>query len=172
MGYRFSDKPINPEDTLPRFEVRNGATIHMEFDCYYWTPESMNAEFYFRDPHHPPVPYSHFYPEPWKPQPDFADLRHLPVDFTEIDLQGEGYNKLSIVFDDSTIASKLSSVIGFDTGDDVNTVHCSVTANLDKFEDEQKETRFTVFAKGSGNNMQDALCRGILVILPGPPYSS
>ena len=167
MAYRITEE-FNPEDYLPRFYVRNGATVKMAFDCYYWTP-LLRPEHYHRDPHHEPVPWSSFDPVYGKVNPRFPDMSR-PEDFTEIDLSAEGYTNASVIYDDTTISSNLTTTTTFDDNE-ANVVNCKVKANLPKFQDDAKETKFTVFVTGS-SGLQDVVCRGILVILPGPPYSS
>lgn len=174
MGYRLTDKEFNPEDYLPRFYVRNGAQIQIVLNCYYYTPEGMPPAFYYRDPHHEPVAWNDFYPEPWKPQPKFPDMAHLPEDFTEIDLVAEGYTGgVTVSWDDEDElydTSRQTYNIGTITriiDDDPNVVSCKVSTNFATLE-EEKELKFTIFVKNE-NTYNDAVCRGILVVLPGPP---
>lgn len=171
MGYRTLDKPPKPEDLLRRFDVRNGAIMHVTFGCYY----SKNGH----DPHYHDYinwPAPDYHPGlPCQMHPPRSPFRWLqpitgnPIQLDPIDLVDEGYNEATVVYDDPDIAQYLDTDAEIDA-DDQNLIRMNVKASLPTFEDQPKEARFTLFIKRSDGLAIDAVCHGIVVVLPGSPY--
>ena len=92
-----------------------------------------------------------------------------PVNLEQIHLTEEGYTDVAISIDDDDIAQYLTTEVSIDNVDDY-IIRLKVRANLPLFEDKPKETRFTVFVKKSDDSAVDAVCHGIITILPGSPY--
>ena len=169
MSYRHLDKPPKPEDHLVRFAVRNGATLRIAFGCYYLQFHDKSYHDYIGWPsvNHP----DHV----CQIGPELFTI-HRPhhrytVDGEEIDLITEGYDEVTIEFDDQTIARKLKDVSAWIDEDDPFIVRIKLRADLDYFEDKPKETRFTVFISNPDKQQVDAVCHGFITILPGMPYS-
>ena len=175
MPYRTNREPPKPENMLRRFTVRNGATLDILFPCYYFAP------ILGHDPHY------HDYigwPSPnhvgracqmWPPRDKFRWLAH-PVmrqggDLTPILLRSEGYKEASITFEDDEIAKSLKARAWIDL-DDQYIVRMYINTDFETFHDKPLETRFTVFIKKNDGDIvrKDAVCHGILTILPGSPY--
>lgn len=164
MGYRYCDKPFDPEDHLPVYVVRNGAILRMSFACYY-----LNAHDSKRHDH-----------EGW-PNPDNPD--HIcqitsnmkffaypdrTANLDEINLTEEGYNVVSVVFDDGT-AYDADTTATIDSVDP-NIIHVTHATNvpLSSFVNNKPiDRKFTLFVRNQTNT--DAVCRGIIRVLPGPP---
>lgn len=162
MGYRFADNPPKPEDMLPRFAVRNGATVRISFGCYYLRSHDRKLHDHIGWPY--PT-----HPDAICQEAFNMNLYHgNTADLEEIHLEEEGYDSFDIVFDDwDDIESYIDGWISLDNEDD-NIIRMRITATFPAFEDKPKEHRFTVFAGKEGNdNFRDAVCRGILVVLPG-----
>lgn len=172
MAYRLdSTPPPKPEDMLPRYFVRNGATLDLAFWCYYYDPKL------WHDPHYHdyinwPAPDYHgiacqmIAPRNRNPRWPHPVMRvhkdQVPIDFSE-----EGYDEAEVVFEDSTAASGVTASADFDSEDNY-IVMAHFDTSYASFSDKPKELRFTVFVKRS--DARDAVCHGILVVQPGPPY--
>lgn len=165
MGYRFCDNPPKPEDHLHRFTVRNGASIKIAFACYYLHG-------------HNPKMHDHI---GW-PRPDMPDhicqivsnfklygMKDKTIDFQDIHLLDEGYTDVSIVFDDSDKAQYIDATVAIDEDDD-NIVRVKIDTFFPTFEDKPVDMRFTVFVRNNATDMTDAVCHGMLTVLPGSPY--
>ena len=141
MGYRFDDKPAKPEDALRRFIVRNGASLRISFGCWYLEK---------RPVHKPPS----------------------ESDLTPIELENEGYDQFAISFEEGEEATDhMMCEIGIDESQGGNVIALRIVTNFPTFHDKPKDFRFTVFARQSGNHvMTDAICHGIITVLPGSPY--
>lgn len=174
MAYRLDNKPPSPERFIPRYHVRNGATIQLYFDCFYYLP----------DDGHDPNYHDFIYWPTWNYHPgdicQIAPPRDVPKghppymyvteeSMVPIDFSDEGYTSYKVVFDNS---ANITASAARDTtyADMPNTVKMTATVNLPAFTDDPVERNFTVFAQRSGAT--DAICHGTLVILPGSPYSS
>lgn len=167
MGYRFNDNPPKPENMLHRFSVRNGAKMHLTFACNYarighdsrvhdhvgWPRPGYPDDICQAVPPHPVPPTS-----------------HRTLDLIPIKLLEEGYTEAYITYEDDDIAEYLDSEasISTDTGSP-NLVRMSVHANLPNFSDKPKEVHFTLFVKTQDESHVDAVCHGIIVVLPGNP---
>lgn len=164
MGYRFSDKPFNPEDHLPVYAVRNGAVLRVSFACYY-----LNAHDSKRHDH-----------DGW-PNPDNPDhicqltsnMRFFAypgktADLKEIDLPDEGYNVAKVVFDDGVMYD-VDTTATFDSEDPniIRITHATHAALSDFTDNKPIDRKFTLFVKNATNT--DAVCRGVIRVLPGPP---
>lgn len=172
MGYRTVDKPPKPEDLLRRFDVRNGAIMRMTFGCFY----SKNGH----DPHyhdHVNWPAPNYHPGPicqMKPPRDVFrwfegnQLTGHPVQLDPIHLFEEGYSEAVVSYEDPEMAQYLDTTALIDSQDD-NLVRVSVHANFPTFSDKPKEARFTLFIKKYNGTAIDAVCHGIVTVLPGSP---
>jgi len=169
MGYRTLDIPPKPEDMLPRFEVRNGATLKVSFGCYYL---GVGHDPHFHDYMHWPAP--NYHPGPicqMHPPRDIPRWREcfpypkLPGKLEHIDLEDEGYTSVEIVWDDDDVLDSCTCSADFSDDSD-NVIEISVDTAFDAFQDKPLEHRFTVFVGGDSVG-KDAVCRGIMVVLPG-----
>ena len=162
MGYRFNDKPPKPEDNLIRFAVRNGATAKIAFACYYLNGHN---------------PKYHDY-QGW-PNPDHPDmicqelgnfklfgLKEKTVELEVIHLEEEGYDEVAVAYEDSEYAQYLVTNATLED----NIVRIKVMAKLPAFTDKPVDIRFTAFVRNSSESVIDAVCHGMLTILPGPIY--
>ena len=169
MGYRFNDNPPKPENNLPKYAVRNGATLDLNFECYYLDQEGC----------HDPNYHDHIgWPSPDNPDaicqmmpPHYPDPRipGKPVlvnNKTEIHLEEEGYTQAIVVFDD---IEEASGVIGTAEIDDY-IVKVHFDTNYPAFEDKPIDLRFTVFV--SSPDARNAVCHGMLSVLPGSPFGA
>lgn len=169
MGYRTIDKPPKPEDMLRKFDVRNGAIMRVAFGCYY----SSNGH----DPHyhdHLNWPAPNYHPGPicqmapprdkyrWLPYPTMRK----PVQLEPINLSDEGYTTFVVTYEDEDLAYYLTTEAWLDEDED-NIVRMSVYADFPTFSDKPKELRFTLFAIKSDRSAIDAICHGIVSVLPG-----
>lgn len=165
MGYRFDDNPPKPEDHLHRFPIRNGATARIAFACYYLQG-------------HNPKMHDHIgWPNPDSPdhicqiQSNFKlyGLNEKTIDFQDIHLIDEGYTDAAIKFDDQDNAQYVDASAWIDPNDD-NIVRIKVDTNFPVFEDKPIDMRFTVFVRNDYTDTTDAVCHGMLTVLPGSPY--
>lgn len=183
MGYRVEKKPPKPEDLLPEYPVRNGATLYADFECYYVEPKMGH------DPH------KHDYmgwPDPHKidticqmrPPRDRFRWRYdgaimkpdEPVPILlyskDEDIDDEGYEQdLEVVFDHPDERIMAAAWIDKDIP---NLIKLVISPQLPMFEDKPIEKRFTLFAKrpldeGPSGLLSDAIVRAKLIILPGAP---
>ena len=170
MAYRYNSEPAEkPEDMLPRYSVRNGATIDIVFKCYYYTPGQGHDPHYhdyigWPDPHHPGHACQMATPrdvDPRLPQPVLRTLDdQVPIHLTE-----EGYTETVVVFDED-VSDGITCSASIGSEDDyIVTAHFDTS--FDTFEDNPKEYRFTLFV--INGSIRDAVCRGILVVQPGSP---
>ena len=182
MGYRKLHRKPKPEDMLPRLAVRNGATLKVAFDCFYFDPKPTH------DPHYHdhigwPAPNYHFGicqmlpPRNENPRRHFHPIMRTMDDVSPIDLGEEGYTGFEVAYEDEDIAEDLTTRIDIDDTEDVNVIRMQVDTALPSFSDKPKETRFTVFAAKEVTDdedtilytIKDELLHGILTILPGNP---
>ena len=169
MGYRNKHcRKHTPDDFVPRYIVRNGATTNVVFKCFYCTPGhnphqhdfiGWPAPNYHAESCQMPTPRDVV---PWLPKP------YLGANTTPIQLADEGFTDASVVFDDD-VSGKVTAVATFDQADE-NVINVHFDTSFPTFQDPPKELKFTLFA--SGGSERHAVCRGILVVLPGAPYSS
>lgn len=172
MGYRTLDKPPKPEDMLRRFDVRNGAIMRIAFACYY-AEKGHNPHYhdYKNWPtwnYHPGAICQMMPPRTpfkWMPWP----LNRKSLKLTPIDLAEEGYTDFVVSYEDEELASNLDTTAWLDE-EDTSIVRMSVNAHFPTFSDKPKEARFTIFAKKQDGTAIDAICHGIVTILPGSPY--
>lgn len=165
MGYRFNDNPPKPEDHLHRFAVRNGATAKIAFGCYYLMGHDSKMHDHVG------------WPSPDNPdhvcqiQSNFRlyGLKEKTVNLQEIHLIEEGYTETSIEFDDQENAQYLDASTWIDEDDD-NIVRVKIDTDFPMFEDKPIDMRFTVFVRNDEADVTDAVCHGMLTILPGSPY--
>ena len=174
MAYRLDNTPPpKPEDMLRRFAVRNGATMRIAFGCYYLS-EGHDPDYH--DYIHWPAP--NYHPGPicqMKPVRDLPrQIRNIadfkPVGLDPIHLLEEGYDEVAVAFDDPDFASNIDIQDCLIDQDDDYIVRLKVLAHFALFEDKPKESRFTVFVRKDDNSAVDAVCHGIMVVLPGSPY--
>jgi len=165
MGYRFDDKPLKPEDMIPRFAVRNGATAKIALGCYYLGKHDSKLHDFLG----------------W-PNPDHQDMicqelnnfrlfnkKDKTVELEEIHLTEEGYDEVAIAYEDSEYAQYLITEAAIDEDDD-NIIRVKVTANLPEFTDKPIDVRFTVFVRKTSETMIDSVCHGFISVLPGAVY--
>lgn len=170
MGYRVNKIPLKPEDMLPTYSVRNGATLQLYFECYYMEPE------YGHDPHfHDYIGW----PSPTHPGSScqmktprdqfrwlsdgkiVQESEPVPIDLTE-----EGYTTVSVVFDHPDENITATGIIDDELP---YMIDLKVDVQLPMFEDKPIEKRFTLFVNRTGAS--DAVARAKLSILPGAPVS-
>lgn len=165
MGYRFCDNPPKPEDHLHRFAVRNGAIMRVSFACYYLIG-------------HNPKLHDHVgWPSPGHPDAicqqvsnmKLYGLKEKTADLEKIHLLDEGYEDVAISFEDDELAQNLDCLLWIDEEDD-NIIHLNVLANFQTFSDKPIDLRFTVFVKKPDDSAVDAVCHGMITVLPGSPY--
>lgn len=174
MAYRLkSTPPPKPENMLPRYFVRNGATLDLAFRCYYFDPKLWHDPSY-HDYINWPAPNYHGpacqmdtprYPVPWA----YKSARRVSGDQEPIHFTEEGYAEVVVIFEDIEAASHVTASAVIDEEDD-HIVMAHFDTFYPSFSDKPKELRFTLFIVRDG--ARDAVCHGILVILPGAPYSS
>lgn len=162
MGYRFSDNPPKPEDHLRKFAVRNGATLHVSFGCYYLN-------------NHDPMFHDHIgWPNPSLPDGSCQEIsnmrlfpiKHKTVDLEEIHLLEEGYTDAEVSYEDTEDIDYLTTNAWIDEEDD-NIVRMTVATNLPTFDDKPKDYKFTIFVKSESTI--DAVCHAVISVLPGAP---
>lgn len=173
MAYRNnSTPPPKPEDMLPRYFVRNGATLDLVFRCFYFDPDLWHDPRY-HDYMMWPAPNYHGvpcqmetprYPIPWAHKP----ARRVAGDQDPIHLTEEGYTEAIVVFEDEEAAADVEASAYFDEEDDYIVV-AHFDTSYPSFSDKPKELRFTLFVSREG--CRDAVCHGILVVQPGAPYA-
>ena len=171
MAYRVIDNPPKPEDMLLMFPVRNGAIARIAFGCYYL---GNGHDPHYHDHKHWPTwdyhPGSICQMPP--PRNRFRWLRHgVIVDMERIHLIEEGYDQATVSYEDNTIAQHLSTKAWIDESDDY-IVRMNIGANLDTFSDKPIDIRFTVFVSKSDGSARDAVCHGILTVLPGGAFAT
>lgn len=166
MGYRFDDnRPKNFPQRI--FDVRNGATLKISFGCFYYRHHDVKYHDYmgWPNPTRPDMihqPGSFDDPAPWIPDHHvFVEKELEPIHLAE-----EGYTQFSVVFDDSTIESNVTTDISVDEIED-HVIRVNMTVNLPTFTDKPKETGFTVFASKENDSVNDSICHGIMKVLPG-----
>ena len=169
MGYRTIDTPPKPENMLRRFAVRNGAIAHIAFGCYYL---GIGHDPHYHDHLNWPAPNYH----PGDICQMFPPRDHmrwrkpgLPTDMEQIHLSEEGYDQVVVSYEDNDNAAHLITEAWIDEEDDY-IVRMKVEANFDTFSDKPVDTRFTIFAGKSDGSARDAVCHGILTVLPGGAY--
>lgn len=183
MAYRNpSQKPPNPECLLNRYIVRNGATLKLDFDCYYMVPG--------HDPHYHDYknwPAPNYHPGdvcqilPPRDIPRFMTARDMlygrPCEVAPIHLLDEGYSEAVIVFEDTAKAAHVTTETWIDEEDD-NIVRLRLDAMFDTFTTDPIELKFTLFVKKTYTDPEtnitrttkDAVEHGIIVVVPGAPY--
>ena len=165
MGYRFSDNPPKPEDHLRRFTVRNGTIMRLAFGCFYL--------YGHNNKYHDHIGW----PNPSSPDhicQDTSNMRLYPfknktVSFDEIHLTEEGYDEAVVAYEDDENLQYLETTAFIDNDND-SVVRMNVAANLPSFEDKPVDLRFTLFVKKEDGSAIDAVCHGIVTVLPGAPY--
>ena len=171
MGYRYNrpdinEEPPKPEDELMRFDVRNGAWMKLAFDCRYCMKDVNHPMWIF--PRYPGdvavarksngSPYYHFDDIAW------------PYETKPIIFHEEGYDKVTVALEDSQYAEYIEVEGSIDEINEPNIVRVRFHPNFPTFHDKPIETRFTVFVHGTEDDLINAVCHGILVILPGPNF--
>lgn len=174
MGYRVNRKPVNPEDTLPRFPVRNGSVMGTELECFYieFKP-GHNPHWHdhvgWPDPHHP----GHACQMPFH-RDGFRWLSHGRLyreEIMPIDLIEEGFAETCLISFDQPDTTHLAATAHIDS-DNPNRICFGFNAQLETFEDKPIEKRFTLLLYNEEDDFYQSVLRGILVILPGAPSYS
>lgn len=173
MAYRLDNTPPpKPENFLPKFAVRNGATLRVALGCYYLT-EGHDPHFHdyinWPAPNYHPGAVCQMTPIRNLPRRirNLADFR--AVEMERIHLLEEGYTNVTLKFDDSDFASHVANISCEIDPDDDYIIRMTLSARFDLFEDKPKESRFTLFACRPSDDRHDAVCRGVVSVLPGPP---
>lgn len=170
MGYRNNIEPPKPEDMLPRFSVRNGATLRLAFHCYYLNWEEGH------DPHYHDYinwPTRNYHGEacqmlPPRDHPPYGpEMNYLVDDVTPINLTSEGYSQIKVAFDNDDIDDYLTATAEIITNEEGNVVKLHIATAIPTFSGEPKSTKFTVFAVNSTTSCVDEIIHGILDVLPG-----
>ena len=154
MGYRKNDiPPKKPEDTLPRFEVRNGAILDLAFPCYYLDVVPAHDWHY----------HDHIgWPAPNYPGEACQQLPHIKGEYKHGEWE-------YIDFNAPTPIHLTSAYEGYD----------SAYVVFDALEDKPQDFRFTLFVHAPARTYQgkqqyeksDQVIRGIITVLPGTIYS-
>ena len=169
MAYRNDIPPApDPDDLLPRFFVRNGATMKVTFGCYYaGRGHDPHTHDYMNWPAANAVPEGACQMVPPRDMVRWSDglVAGSPAHLEPIHLLEEGFNDLATIFDDEDYQSAFDPATDFSEMQD-NYIVLTLWANIASFTGKPKEFKFTVYA--SSQDKIDAVCRGILVILPGP----
>ncbi len=169
MGYRMKDRPPKPEDHLPRFAIRNGATFKTRFVCYYFTPKKR----------HDPLYHDHVgWPEPKRPDDSCQMLPpRYPIvgfprpvirtkdDLTPIKLQDEGYSGITVSVDEE-YSEFLNAEAVLDEDD---SIRIFISTAFPEFKDKPIDVRFTVYAHNPTEHLIDEVCHAILSVLPANP---
>lgn len=175
MGYRVNKIPPKPENFLPVYPVRNGATLYADFECYYVDPTLGHDPHWhdylgWPDPHHPDKICQ------MRPPRDRRRWRydgHIweKVDRVPIDLLDEGYDReVKIVFDEPDEHITAKAYIDTEL---THLIKLAVSVQMPTFEDKPIDKRFTLFVTRDDEDLYattaDAVVRGVLTILPGAP---
>jgi hypothetical protein len=98
-------------------------------------------------------------------------MRH-PEDFKPIKLEEEGYDQFAISFEEGDEATDhMTCEVGLAPEQGSNVIALKVATDFPAFHDKPMDFRFTVFARKSNDPMiTDAICHGIITVLPGSPY--
>lgn len=172
MGYRVNRKPVNPEDTLPRFPVRNGSVMGTELECFYVEFKPGHDPHWhdhvgWPDPHHP----GHACQMPFH-RDGFRWLSHghiLRDEITPIDLIDEGFSAAHIFFDEPDEHIIAEAYIDPDYP---HVISFRFNVQLDTFERIPINKRFTLFLYNEEDQFYQSVLRGTLVVLPGSPSMS
>ena len=162
---------IKPENMLPVYPVRNGATLLLDFECFYVDPHfGHNPHFHdhvgWPDPHHPGNAC-----QMKTPRDQFRWLSNGQImEYGEpvaIDLIKEGYESVTVVLDhpDEEIVAS-----GFIDDELHNLIVVRFDVSLPMFEDKPIDKRFTIFV--NSDDQTDAVARAVLSILPGAPSNT
>lgn len=165
MGYRFNNNPPKPEDLLKRFDVRNGAIMRAAFECYY-AKEGHDTQMH----DHLGWPYPG-HPDDICQMPQYPNehpRNHKPTVFEPIKLIDEGYTDAYVAFEDNDAMASFEATAWIDE-ENQNIVRMKVHPSLTTFTDKPKDFKFTLFIKKSDNSSIDAVCYGIISVLPGRP---
>ena len=176
MGYRIDRKPVKPENVLPVYPVRNGATLYADFECYYVEPikghdPRLHDHVGWPDPHHPGAACQMLPPRTharWLDNPVMLEYNEPE----KIMLTEEGYDsEATVAFDDADAAEYISAEAYIDDELDY-LIHLVIAPNFPVFEDKPKDLRFTLFIKrtDNGTDYYDAVARIMLSVLPGAPH--
>lgn len=169
MGYRYEHCEDQGLDYFaPRYIVRNGATVNLVFKCFYTTPGHDPRYHDFVGWPRPDHPDSTCQTPPPSIHNALLPKPYLGANTTPIQLAHEGFTDASVVFDDD-VSGYITALAEFDQ-DESNVINVHFDTSFPTFQDPPKEFKFTLFA--SGGSERHAVCRGILVVLPGAPFSS
>ena len=165
MGDRFDNRPPKPEDHLRKFPVRNGAIMRIAFGCYYLHG------------HNPKMHDFVGWPNPDKPDAICQELsnfkmwkyRDKTIELDEIHLIEEGYEDVAVSFEDEDTSQYLD-VNEWIYSEDDNIIRMTAAANFPTFSDKPIDLRFTIFVKEPDDSAIDAVCHGVITVLPGSPY--
>jgi hypothetical protein len=173
MGYRVEKKPPKPEDLLPTYPVRNGATLYADFECYYVEPKmghDPHTHDYlgWPDPHNTGDACQMLPPRDrfrWrydgaimKPDEPIPIILHS----TDADIEDEGYSQeCSVVFDQPDERILATAWVDEDIP---NLIKMVISPQLPVFEDKPIEKRFTLFThrtfeRDSNTVLSDAAVR-------------
>lgn len=171
MGYRHEHE--HPDELLRKFDVRNGAAMRLTFACFYlhghdqhyhdhigWPRPSRPDEICQMDPFEKAAP--------WLPK----QKRYRLEELDPIHLDDEGYDILTLVFDDEEeIGEYIDSYLSYDAETD-NQIKCTIHVNLPAFKGVPKDYGFTLFAmKTDDATVCDAVCHAMIRVLPGAPHA-
>ena len=141
--------------------------MRMAFGCYYahtGHDQKLHDHIGWPNPEHPDAICQMLpgYKHPWT-------VRKVgPVSFEPINLLNEGYDEAYVTYEDEDAYDVLDTQAWIDDDDDC-IVRMSVLANLPSFSDKPKDFRFTLFIKKQDDSAIDAVCHGIVTVLPGSP---
>ena len=182
MAYRTLKERPKPENLLPTFSVRNGATLKLAFRCYYHTPMPTHDPHYHDHLHWPSEDYHPGDICQMHPPRDIPKFLCHPImrtlhDHTPIHLIEEGYSEVTMTFEDTENDDYLD-VTGWIDEEDDNIVRFHINTSFPNFSDKPKDLRFTAFVKKTSTDpvtsvitvTKDAVCHGIITVLPGHPY--
>lgn len=168
MGYRMNDIPKDIPQRV--FDVRNGATLKVAFACYYYIDHDTKLHDHLGWPN-PDSPdnicQQVIEPAPWIPKHIQVEPRSLePIHLVE-----EGYDSIVVEIEDEEIAEVSTINASIDTEED-HVIRINITVNLPTFSDKPKTTGITVFAVKGSSGIRDAVCHGLMKVLPGSKFNS
>ena len=173
MGYRYNipvdvnQEPPSAEDMLPRFEIRNGAILRIAFKCYYAIHEHDHPLYVYphiagdvalcRDQNHHPY---------YSLSKVKSPMKYEPIDLLSRDEDYSPNASVLIEEDDGFITIDSAYIDSSES----NMIRISMNVQYPEFHDEPIEKRFTVFVNSYDMTRIDAVCHGIIVVLPGTPF--
>lgn len=174
MGYRYDDIPhdmkhLPPEEDcmLPEFRIRNGAILRIAFKCRY----------VLHNHDHPMYVYPHIAGdvallrrENHNPY-DKLEYATFPLEYSPIDLLSveEDYDpNAQVVFEEDD--GHIEVISAYIDPEETSIIRISMSVQYPEFIGEPIRKHFTVFVRSNSGDRIDAVCHGVVMVLPGKPY--